>query len=575
MEKKDYRHETKIFQFLALFLLFAALHAPRAACAELEAGEYASAVPPVEVKHDKAGDYVADKPFPQWIREETAASDGKLTGCSPGDGLIPEWARPLPVEPVRCAALNPKRNELWAATNDGLVFLDLENKRKLYFAGRRWLPANDVFSVGVAPDGSAVARTAKGDARIARRMITLEQKALYFENIVRIRHNREGMVSNSILTTPGDLSSSRLTDDDNDGQWTEMYLAAESFRYAATKDPEALRNARESFKAMRRLLTATPVKGYVARSVLPASQCPGRDSQNWRTAPSGDYCWKTDTSKDELIGHYFGLPIYYDLAADEADRDSIRSLVRDLTDYLAGNGFRLLDETGKVTTYGNLDPEWINGPFGKMGDQGLNSTAALGMARSAFNITADPKYLDLYKKFMDEHHYHINALKEKTISDRLQVNHDSDEMASLSFYTLINAERTDKKLRDDYFLEGMRRLWSTDLKERNAEQIIIYGAFERNNFGLDLAVRTLREIPLDLVKWDVRNSHRRDVKISMKPDRFKTAQSIAVLPYTETRTMRWSDNMYRLDVSESANEEMVPTFWLLPYWMARYYNLIR
>jgi len=156
---------------------------------------------------------------------------------------------------------------------------------------------------------------------------------------------------------------------------------------------------------------------------------------------------ESDTSKDELIGHYFGLPIYYDLAAGEADKETIRTLIKDLTDYIVGNGYRLLDETGKVTTYGNLDPEWINGPIGKMGDQGLDSVLALAMVRSAFNITGDIKYFNDYNWLITKNHYHQNALKEIEISDRLQVNHDSDEMASLGFYSLIRAEKSDAKLR--------------------------------------------------------------------------------------------------------------------------------
>ena len=490
-------------------------------------------------------------------------------------GKIPAWAAPLPVEPARCAALSPDGKELWAATPNGVIFLDLENKRRLYFAGKRWLPDNDVSSVGVTPDGHALARAATGSSRIARRMMTLEQKALYFEDIMQKRHNRDGMFSDAPLKIPGDVNSFYLTDDDNDGQWTEMYLAAEAFRYAATGDPEAKRIAREAFLAMKRLLTITPVKGYVARSVLPAAKCPGSDPARWRMLPSGDYCWKSDTSKDELIGHYFGLPLYHDLAADAADKQTARELIANLTDYIIGNGYLLLDENGKVTTYGNLDPEWINGPLGKMGDQGLNSVLALAMVRSAYNVTGDAKYLAEYKKLMDVHKYHINAMREKEISDRLQVNHDSDEMAALGFYSLLWAENSDKKLRDEFFLEGMRRLWKKDIKERNAELIIIYGAFAQKDYELGTAVRTLREIPLDLIKWDTRNSHRKDIVQSMKLDRFNAKQGTAVPPFTEGRTVRWSQNLYQLDVDGGGHAEMTPTFWLLFYWMARYHNMIR
>ncbi|MFH1539798.1 MAG: hypothetical protein ABIH66_12665 [bacterium] len=533
-----------------------------------------SAVPPVEVLTDDNGDFVLDTPFPQW--EKVTADDvgiGDLTSCVDPEGKIPDWAEPLPVEPVKCVALSGDGNELWAATGAGLIFLDLAGRRRLYFAGKRWLPDDDVISVGVTPEGDAYAKTLSGDSLLARRSMTLEQKALHFEKIMRERHNRMGMYTDVALEVPGDLSSYRQIDDDNDGQWTEMYLAAESFRYAVTKDPDALKTAREAFRAMERLLTVSPVKGYPSRSILPADRCPGADPERWRMLPAGDWCWKSDTSVDELVGHYFGLPIYYDLVADEEERKTIRRLIADMTDYIVGNGMRLLDEKGNVTTHGNWDPEWVN-TVGRTGDQGLNSLQALNALRSAHHITGDEKYLNEYRRLIREHGYHKNVLREKEISDRFQVNHDSDEMAFLSFYNLLRYE-DDPELRERFFMEGIRRAWEADLPERNPEQIVIYGAFAGRDFRLDLAVRTLREIPLDLIKWTVRNSHRADVKANSEKDRFGELQSGFVPPYTEVHTMRWSENMYLLDAEDGGRSEAMATFWLLPYWMARRHGMIR
>ena len=67
----------------------------------------------------------------------------------------------------------------------------------------------------------------------------LVQKAAAFEERIRLRHDRYGLVSGSRLLTPGDLSTSQTGTDDNDGLWTSIYLAAECYRYAVTKDPEA------------------------------------------------------------------------------------------------------------------------------------------------------------------------------------------------------------------------------------------------------------------------------------------------------------------------------------------------
>lgn len=560
------------FLAMAALIIFAA-----AACQCRErhkSNMYCSAVPPVESLKWKYRRYIIDEPFPQWAREAApAGASAKMTKCADASGVIPAWANPLPVSPVKCAAVNDAGTEMWAATENGLVYLDLESKRKLYFAGKRWLPDDNVISVGVTPGGDALARTAGGNAVIARRMMTMEEKALYFERVAQERHNRMGMVSSSVLATPGDISTNVLVDDDNDGQWTEMYLAAESFRYGATGDPEALKNARNSFKAMVRLLTVSPAKGFPARSVLPADKCPGRDPKNWRMLPSGDWCWKSDASVDELVGHYFGLPIYYDIAADDADREIIRGLIRDMTDRLIENGMKLADENGKVTTDGHLDPEWVNS-HGKFGDQGLNSLDALSILRSAYHVTGDKKYISYYHKLIRENHYNINASREKEISDKFQENHDSDEMAFLSFFNLVRYE-DDPNMNKEFYLKGLEQSWQTDLPERNPEQIMIYCALVGNECGFENGVRTLREIPLDLVAWSVRNSARADVVADQHLDRFGRKQSAAVLPYTETPALKWSENMYLLDDNAGGGGEIAPTFWLLPYWMARYYGYIR
>jgi len=559
-----------IIAIIGTFLLISAYPASGVG----EAGEHSSAVPPVVVRSGPEGDYVVDAPYPQWVMEPLASNVTRpaTTPCGPPDGLIPGWAAPLPVSPVRCVALNGDKTELWAATPNGLVFLDLAGRRKLYFAGRRWLPGDDVLSAGVDDGGNVIARTPAGDSVISRRLMTLEEKALYFDGIMQSRHVRMGMLTDAFLTTPGDVTTAVLYDDDNDGQWTEMYLAAESFRYAATRDPDALRNARAAFGAMSRLLTVSPVKGFPARSILPADKCLGREAYNWRMLPSGDWCWKSDTSVDELVGHYFGIPIYYDLVADDSEKKIIRTLITDMTDYIIKSGFKLVDEKGNPTTDGHWEPEWINS-HGKLGDQGLNSLEALSALRSAYHITGNTDYRDHYIRLMKEHNYHRNAMRAKEISNRNQVNHDSDEMAALSYYNLIRYE-DDETLRNKYFLEGMRRLWEKDLPERNAEQIIIYGAFAKRDFRLDLSVRTLREVPLDLIKWSVRNGVRADVAVDPKLDRFQKVQGKYVLPYTEAPTIRWSENMYVLDTDDAGRSEAFAIFWLLPYWMARYHGMI-
>jgi len=83
----------------------------------------------------------------------------------------------------------------------------------------------------------------------------------------------------------------------------------------------------------------------------------------------------------------------------------------------------------------------------------------------------------------------------------------------------------------------------------------------------------LREIPLDLRHWDVRNSHRPDVALDPDAGRFREAQSREALPAGERPMMKWNGNPYRLDGGDGGRTEEDGTFFLLPYWMGRYHGL--
>jgi hypothetical protein len=78
---------------------------------------------------------------------------------------------------------------------------------------------------------------------------TLERKAAWIAPVMK-RHNRMGLLSDCTLTKPGDRSSCLLHDSDNDGLWTSLNVAGETFRYAVQKTPEAKASAWKHFEGM-------------------------------------------------------------------------------------------------------------------------------------------------------------------------------------------------------------------------------------------------------------------------------------------------------------------------------------
>ena len=180
-----------------------------------------------------------------------------------------------------------------------------------YFAGKRYLPDDEV--VALAPDLSRGmwVRTRTGISHIELREMTLEQKAAAFEERIAWRHDRYGMVADSHLVKAGDLSTNQLESTDNDGLWTAMYGAAECFRYAVTKDPDALARARKAIDAVSFLEEVTGVPGLPARSYVKKDEARPKDGV-WHWTADKQIQWKGDTSSDESVGHFLLLSIAFD-----------------------------------------------------------------------------------------------------------------------------------------------------------------------------------------------------------------------------------------------------------------------
>ena len=88
------------------------------------------------------------------------------------------------------------------------------------------------------------------------------------------------------------------------------------------------------------------------------------------------------------------------------------------------------------------------------------------------------------------------------------INHSDDELAFLSFYPLLRYE-TDPPLLDVY-KQSLERSWQIERPERNPLWNVIYaaGTGATGIRSSDESLRTLREIPMDLIEWTVKNSHR-------------------------------------------------------------------
>src|SRR4030095_13449541 len=185
-----------------------------------------------------------------------------------------------PVANLRVYA-KEKSGAIWLGSNEGAARFDAKARhhwdRWQYFYGRRWLLDDSVLNI--YPDETSGGRkvwvrTKTGVSLIEWRPMTLEQKADLFEERVETRHMRHGMVADSHLRTGGDLSTSVKQDADNDGLWTAIYLGAQAYRYAVTRDPTARARAQRSVRLLMRLEEITGHPGFPARSFISTNELP-------------------------------------------------------------------------------------------------------------------------------------------------------------------------------------------------------------------------------------------------------------------------------------------------------------
>jgi hypothetical protein len=514
-----------------------------------------------------------------------------------------------------------ERGVVWFGTRKGAIRFDGSHWE--YRQGPRWLPGDEVRAIAVGASGDAWIATGQGLAAIAREPITLTEKARLFESAIDQRHRRTpyGYVHPVVLKRPGDSSEWTQTDSDNDGLWTSMYGAGECFAYAATGSAEARRRADAAFEALRFLGEVTQggehpaPRGFVARTILPTSgpdpnrhDTPQSDVQHretrdarwkvmtprWPKSADGKWYWKSDTSSDELDGHYFFYALYYDLAArDEPTRQRVRQQVAALTDHLVDHNFQLVDHDGKPTRWGIFNPEELNRNRDWWQERGMNSLSILAYLKVAEHITGDAKYAGAARYLIEKHAYDANALIAKTHLGRGAGNQSDDEMIFMNFYSLLKYE-TDAGLRQKYLL-SFHNHWQNEQPEMNPLFHFLYAAsavgqsFHDAYGPIDLSPRgdwladsvdTLKRLPLDGVDWPVSNSHRIDVVRLAEPAREAGAPAAGyrvngkVLPADERYVEHWNHDPWLLEQGGKGRMLGDGGVFLLPYYMGVYYKFI-
>jgi hypothetical protein len=476
----------------------------------------------------------------------------------------------LPFEDTSCLAAG-FTNDLWIGTTSGLI--RRVGNRFDYFAGRRWLPGDRVNALAVAQN-VVYAATDAGLGIIRYQPFTLSKKAAYYERHLEAwGQKRLGLVHK----LEWDDTEKQFVREagDNDGGYSSYYLAAESYRYAVTRDPAARREATNTFHALRWLEAITGIPGFPARSVWAKGELGHKSSggsggypAEWHDSADGGFEWKGDTSSDELCGHFYAVPLFLDLAAQGEEVAQAKTHLARVASHLIDHHWQLVDLDGKPTRWGRWDPDYFLTDEGRY-DRALQAVELLSFIRTADALTGDPKFSSAYRQLV-ELGYPAFTLRARNTFPPDSVLHFLDELSFWTWWNLLRYE-TDADLHALY-RRGYERGYEVVRGEQNPWFNFVYGALTGQDCETGPAVAHLREWPLDLRIWSYRNSHRADLRTP--PGYFAVKGGTKAFSPRETEPLRWDHWTMQADGGAAGRDVVEPASWLLAYWMGRYYGFI-
>ncbi len=488
-----------------------------------------------------------------------------------------------------------KDGKKYFATNTGITMLS-EGKIN-YFSYGVWVMHPHVSKITVSDSGRIAALTPKGLSVITPKVMTLEEKARHFDNFAdKYFCRNEGYHVTRKLHNYGDLESGVLLNSDNDGLFTGLYCASQCFRYAVTGEQKARNNAKRAVEAMIKLTEVTGRKGFTARATRYSHEENFGTGvrEEWHVCEDNPDCeWLGETSSDEMTGHYYAYGIYYDLVANDDEKKKIAQTVKNITDHIIEHNFHLTDVDGLPTTWANWEPELLNNDDRWFYERGTNSLEILSFLKTTYHVTGDEKYEELFNMLIKKHHYAMNCMQYKC--EDAHIAHIDDQLDFTNIYPLL--KYTENPAVSEIFKMGLTHHWNYERVERSPMFNITYGALTQNSCDIENAAKSLSEMTMDLIRYPVYNSHRKDVVWDSAQEAYGApAQLKYPLEYSARIPVHYDGNQFVCDMGcdefVTVNNKIInrtatlpgsdgdglsaamPFIYLLPYWMGRYYELL-
>jgi uncharacterized protein (TIGR03437 family) len=164
-----------------------------------------------------------------------------------------------------------------------------------------------------------------------------EADALSISAKIQARFLPFGTILEPIYASPTSKQIIDYTDCGDSALWTGAYLAAEAFRYNVTQSADALHNVRSALAGLKALSDVTGDNRLARCMVLASSpyaaSIASQESSN-TIKQNPPWIWVDNTSRDQVVGAFFGLGAAFDLVNDSSVRSDISALATRLLGFI-------------------------------------------------------------------------------------------------------------------------------------------------------------------------------------------------------------------------------------------------
>ena len=276
------------------------------------------------------------------------------------------------------------------------------------------------------------------------------------DKLIRANHLNEGLVLRDVVFAQQGRQTPLARSQEACAISTAAYLAALSFRYSVTQDPQARESADAAMAGILKLEQATGEPGCVARCFVKPEEGGLREPPSsfpveWRESAALPGClWMGNLGTDQFTALTSAVALYWEFCADDAHKKSAADFIDRVTGRCIANDCKIVESGGKMSLWGNFCPDLPHEP--------INALLMLANLKTALKATGKMAYGAAYTRLIAKYKYDDEVVLAKVLWPAGQRNDGEERAASLALYGLVRFEDNPDLVKK--YRAALDRLWA-------------------------------------------------------------------------------------------------------------------